>query len=262
MNDKVCASPSWTWPVKLDEYDRSPELKPEEAETLCANQSSLVEGIPPLEVIEKCNLPRLMKPLEDVCTHIELQPKYWANLKAMMVRDVAVRGRSYWGWTEEEWIASIKKGGHEKPSVASVGYLLCGFDAVHKLGGKTYIFYGLAYRIFGREHIRKLFADLEKMLVNFGYRDRTARIYVPRAMCEVLVTNRSPHLEDLTVKVLQKVFDRRQGTNPTFFLSAVSKVLANRRIISAPIKRMERPRYPNPQLLTGVPEKWALAAKY
>src|SRR5438874_13280715 len=119
----------------------------------------------------------------------------------MMVRDVAVRGRSYWGWTEEEWIASITKGGHEKPSVASVGYLLCGFDALHKLGGKTFIFYGLAYRIFGREHVRRLFADLEEMLVHFGYRDRTARIYVPRAMCEVLVTNRSPHLEDLTVEV-------------------------------------------------------------
>jgi len=164
MKGRVCASPSWTWPVKLDEYDRTPELKPEEAKTLCVNQSSLVEGIPPLEVIEKCILPRLMKPLEDVCTHIELQPKYWANLKAMMLRDVAARGRSYWGWTEEEWIASIKKGGHEKPSVASVGYLLCGFDALHKLGGKRFIFYGLAYRIFGREHVRRLFADVEECL--------------------------------------------------------------------------------------------------
>jgi hypothetical protein len=149
MSDKACTSPSWTWPVKLDEYDRTPELKPVEAEILRANRSSLVGGITPSEVIEKCNLPRLMKPLEDVCTHIELQSKYWANLKAMMLRDVAARGRSYWGWTEEEWIESIKKGGHEKPSVASVGYLLCGFDALHKLGGKTFIFYGLAYRIFG-----------------------------------------------------------------------------------------------------------------
>ena len=262
MNDKACASPSWTWPVKLDEYDRSPELKQEEAETMRANQPRLANGVSPSVLLENCALPRLMKPLEDVCAHIELQRKYWANLKAIMVRDVAARGRSYWGWTEEEWIESIRKGGHEKPSVAAVGYLLCGFDALHKLGGKSFIFYGLAYRIFGREHVRRLFADLEEMLVNFGYRDRTARIYVPRAMCEVLVTNRSPHLEDLTVEVLQKVFDRRQGKNHTFFLSAVSKVLANRKIISAPIKRMERPRYPNPQLLTGVPEKWAQAAKY
>jgi hypothetical protein len=58
------------------------------------------------------------------------------------------------------------------------------------------------------------------------------------------------------------VFDRRPGRNRTLFLSVVSKVVANRKIISAPIKRMERPRYPNPHLLTGIPEKWAKAAKY
>ncbi len=262
MSDKACASPSWTWPVKLDEYDRSPDLKPEEAQTMRANQPRLASGVPPSVVLENCALPRLMKPLEDVCTYIELQRKYWANLKAMMVCDVAARGRSYWGWTEEEWVESIRKGGHEKPSVAAVGYLLCGFDALHRLGGKSFIFYGLAYRVFGRERVRSLFAEIEEMLVKCGYRDRTARIYVPRAMCEVLITNRSPQLEDLTVDALQKVFDRRPGKNRTIFLSAVSKVLANRKIISAPIKRMERPRYPNPHLLTGIPEKWAQAAKY
>jgi hypothetical protein len=57
MSEKACGSPSWTWPVKLDEYDRSPELKPEETETLHANRSSLVEGIPPSEVIEKMQAP-------------------------------------------------------------------------------------------------------------------------------------------------------------------------------------------------------------
>jgi len=94
MSGKACASSSWTWPVKLDEYDRISELKPEEAETLRANQPSLASGVPPSVVLENCALPRLMKPLEDVCTRIELQRKYWANLKAMMVRDVAARGRS------------------------------------------------------------------------------------------------------------------------------------------------------------------------
>src|SRR5260370_1381123 len=128
MSDKACASPSWTWPVKLDEYDRSPELKPEEAETMRANQPSLAKGVPPSVVLENCALPRLMKPLEDVCTHIELQRKYWANLKAMMVREVAARGRSYWGGTGEEWIEGIRKGGHERPSGAAVGYVLCGFE--------------------------------------------------------------------------------------------------------------------------------------
>lgn len=112
MSEKS-ASSQWVWPVEFENYDRNPELNAEEKETLNANQSCLAEGVPPLIVTEKCGLPRLMKPLEDVCTHIELQRKYWPNLKALMVRDVAARGRSFWGWTESEWVESIKKGGHE-----------------------------------------------------------------------------------------------------------------------------------------------------
>ena len=165
------------------------------------------------------------------------------------------RGKSFWSWTEQEWIESIKKGGHEKPSVAAVAYVLCGFDSLHELGRYNFLFYGLAIRVFGRARIRQLFSELQEMLTEWGYRDRTAKIYIPRAMCEVLITNRSPRLEDLTFEVLQKVMQRRGRKNNTLYLSAVSKVLAHRKIISAPVMRVERPRHPNPHLLEGVPEK-------
>jgi len=176
------ALPAWVWPIKLDDYDRNPELKVEEAETLRANLASLANGVPPSIVIEKCGIPRLIKPLEDVCTHIELQRKYWPNLKALMMRNIAERGRSFWGWSDEEWLESIKKGGHEKPSVAAVAYLLCGFDSLHELGRYNFLFYGLAIRVFGRARVRQLFGELQEMLTEWGYRDRTAKIYIPRAM--------------------------------------------------------------------------------
>src|SRR5713226_7007239 len=103
MTEK-CASPRWAWPITLDSYDRNPELIAEETEKLRANAPSLADGVPPSTVIEKCGLPRLMKPVEDVSTHIELHRKYWPNLKALMVRDMAARGKSFWSWTEQEWI--------------------------------------------------------------------------------------------------------------------------------------------------------------
>lgn len=262
MSEKSTASSQWVWPIRLDDYDRTPELNTEEAETLRAYQPCLENGVPPSTVVDKCGLPRLMKPLEDVCTHIELQRKYWPNLKALMMRDVGRRGRTFWGWGEEEWLESIKKAGHEKPSVAAVAYLLCGFDSVHKLGGRRFIYYGLAIRVFGRARVRQLFAEVEAMLREWGYRDRTARTYVPRAMCSVLITNRSPRLEDLTVEVLERVMQRRARKNNSLYLSAISKVLAHRKIISAPVMRMERRRYPNPHLLKGVPEPWLEAANY
>lgn len=129
MSEKSTASSQWVWPIQLDDYDRTPELNTEEAERLRTYQACLENGVPPSTVVEKCGLPRLMTPLEDVCTHIELQRKYWPNLKALMMRDIGRRGRSFWGWGEEEWLESIKKAGHEKPSVAAVAYLLCGFDS-------------------------------------------------------------------------------------------------------------------------------------
>jgi hypothetical protein len=161
------ALPAWVWPIKLDDYDRNPELNVEEAETLRSSLPSLANGVPPSIVIEKCGLPRLMKPLEDVCTHIELQRKYWPNLKALMIRDVAERGRSFWGWSEKEWLDSIKRAGHEKPSVAAAAYLLCRFDSLHELGRYNFLFYGLAIRVFGRKRIRRLFAELEAMRNTF-----------------------------------------------------------------------------------------------
>ena len=262
MSGKACVSPSWTWPVKLDEYDWSPELKSEEAETIRANQPSLANGVPPSVVLENCALPRLMKPLEDVCTHIELQRKYWANLKAMVLRDVAARGRSYWGWTEDEWIESIREAGHEKPSVASVAYLLCEFNALHRLGRRNFLFHGVAYRVFGRKRMDTLFAEVREMLLHWGYRTRMAAVYVPRVVCELLVTNRSPHLEDLTLELFETVERRRASPMSTWCLAALSKILAVRGIIPAPIMRMNKPRPANPRLKEGVPDQWIQAAKY
>ena len=141
MSEKS-ASSEWAWPVECENYDRNPELNAGEKETLNANRSCLAQGNPPSIVVEKCGFPRLMKPIEDVATHIELHQKYWPHLKALMLRDMAVRGRSFWGWTEAEWIESINNGGHEKPSVAAVAYVLCGFDSLHKLGRYNHLFYG------------------------------------------------------------------------------------------------------------------------
>jgi integrase len=262
MTERSTASSVWVWPIKIENYDRNQELNAEEKETLDANPSCFAEGVPPSIVIEKCGFPRLMKPIEDVAMHIELHKKYWPHLKAVMVRDMATRGRTFWGWTKSEWIESINNGGHEKPSIAAIAYVLCGFDSLHELGRYNFLFYGLAIRVFGRARIRQLFAEVEAMLREWGYRDRTARIYVPRAMCSVLITNRSPRLEDLTVEVLETVMQRRIRKNNSLYLSAISKVLAHRKIISAPVMRMERRRHPNPHLLKGVPEEWLEAANY
>jgi hypothetical protein len=154
----------WVWPVEAAHYDRTPQLKPCEVEALRVNIPLLQEGVLPWEVIEKCKVPRLLDPLEAVCDHVGLQQKYRSNLKIRMLCDMAGRERSFWGWTEEEWIESIKNGGHEKPTVASAAYLLCEFNSLHKLGRRNFLFHGVGYRVFGRERLAALFGEVRQML--------------------------------------------------------------------------------------------------
>jgi hypothetical protein len=62
-----------------------------------------------------------------------------------------------------------------------------------------------------------------------------AGIDAPRVLCELLITNRSPRLEDLTLELMETVLQRRvtpMGTS--WCLAAISKVLASKGIISEP----------------------------
>lgn len=261
MDGKVSVA-AWEWPVKPEIYDRSSELEPHETATLRANLPLLKECTKSRMVVTKCEMPRLLNPLEDVCNHIQLRRQDRVRLKSLLLRDMALRGRSFWGWSEEEWIESIRDAGHEKPSVASVAYLLCEFNALHRLGRRNFLFHGVAYRVFGRKRIDALFAEVREMLLQWGYRTRMAAVYVPRVVCELLVTNRSPHLEDLTLELLETVERRRVSPMSTWCLAALSKILAGREIIPSPIMRMNKPRPANPRLTEGVPEQWVRAAKY
>jgi integrase len=262
MTDTSTSLVPWDWPVKVESYDRAAELKRYETDVLRASAPVLEDGIQPHIVIARCSLPRLLNPLEDVCNHIQLRRQDRVRLKILFLRDMALRRRSFWGWSEEEWIESIRDAGHERPSVASVAYLLCDFNALHRLGRRNFLFHGVAYRVFGRKRMDVLFAEVREMLLQWGYRTRMAAVYVPRVVCELLVTNRSPHLEDLTLELLETVERRRVSPMSTWCLAALSKILAGRGIIPVPIMRMNKPRPANPRLTEGVPERWVQAAKY
>ena len=93
------------------------------------------------------------------------------------------------------------------------------------------------------------------MLLQWGYRTRMAAVYVPRVLCELLVTNRSPRLDDLTLELLEIVERRRVSPMSTWCLAALSKILAGRGIIPVPIMRINKPRPANPRLTEGVPEQ-------
>jgi hypothetical protein len=95
MTETSSSLTPWVWPVKPDCYDQTARLKPREVETLRTTMSRLLQSAPPSQVIGKCDLPRLLNPLEDVCNHTGLKERYRPNLKIPILRDMAERGRSF-----------------------------------------------------------------------------------------------------------------------------------------------------------------------
>lgn len=97
MTDASSSLAPWVWPVKPDDYDRTAQLEPGEVETLRAAMSCLLRGASPSQAMGKCHLPRLLTPLEDVCSHTGLSERYRSNLKIAILRDMAARGRCFLG---------------------------------------------------------------------------------------------------------------------------------------------------------------------
>jgi hypothetical protein len=130
----------------------------------------------------------------------------------------AEEGTPYWGWPEEAWVRLIGQDRHAfnrpwpgwvdqtvRPYVAAYGYLLCGFDAFHRLGSFNRL--ALVWRVFGREAVGlaldRVFAKLEE----WGYRSARTDPRLRTLIAQTLLVNRSARLEDLTSESLLRLRD-------------------------------------------------------
>jgi hypothetical protein len=166
----------WVWPVNIERYDRTPELKRQEVEALERNLPRLEQGVLPFNVMREANVHRLLDPLEDVFDHVGFRRIRRPGLKILLLKEMLRRGRSQWGWTEDEWLETIEKSGRERHSVSAAAYLLCQFDGLHRLGRRNFVFCCLSHRIFGRERLHALFSEVREMLLSWGYRERLAGV--------------------------------------------------------------------------------------
>ena len=87
----------WVWPVNIERYDRTPELKRQEVEALERNMLRLEQGVLPFNVMREANVHRLLDPLEDVFDHIGFRRIRRPGLKILLLREMLLRGRSQWG---------------------------------------------------------------------------------------------------------------------------------------------------------------------
>jgi integrase len=127
-------------------------------------------------------------------------------------------GAAYWGWSEEAWVRLIGEDRHAferpwpgwvdqtvRPYVSAYGYLLCSFGAFHRLGPFNRL--ALIRRVFGRDAVEDALERLFTKLEGWGYRSARTDDRLRTVLVQVLLTNRSAHLEDLTDEALQRLRD-------------------------------------------------------
>jgi hypothetical protein len=108
MNQPVALLPpsphAFHWPVDVTRYDRSPDLH--EAERI--ELTHLMQQ-PPFQLRPSTHglLHRLLQPIQDVFALTHPSPTVCHETMRIMVIEMYHRGRTFWAWSEEEWIDII-----------------------------------------------------------------------------------------------------------------------------------------------------------
>ncbi|MGW0570315.1 tyrosine-type recombinase/integrase [Streptomyces tauricus] len=179
---------------------------------------------------------RLLRPLDAVTAGLDSPPtthrrRAMDDAVALLLLRSAQVGRSYWGWTVEEWTQVIgqdqKAFRHSAPAwaddavrpyLSAHAYLLGGFNEFHRLGSFSRL--TLAWRVFGRDRVNGEIGRIRAVLAEWGYQlGRDDDKLLPMVTCQVFLLNRSPHVDDLTTALFERV--RREKLIPDLRLNTL-----------------------------------------
>jgi integrase len=221
----------WRWPVDPARYDATPALSEAEKGAIIGlgvgGLRRLARHDP--SAPEWAQVRRLTRPLDDAVGSLDgpLTPhrrRAVLDAAAVVLLRCAETSRSYWSWTEDEWAGLLGQDqqGFRKampgwgddavrPYLAAHAFLLGGFTAFYRLGSFSRL--TLAWRVFGRGRVDGEIGRIRSVLAGWGYRlGRDEDTLLPMVACQVLLLNRSPHLEDLGTGLFERV--RRERLLP------------------------------------------------
>ena len=255
--------------VDVSGFNRSPALSPNEREALTSlgwqlrRRRSYEPTLPQWGPIA-----RLLAPLDATRCGLHrpdtaLHRRSALDAASLVLARCAEEGVAYWGWPEEAWVRLIGQDRHAfarpwpdwvdqtvRPYVAAYGYLLCGFDALHRLGSFNRL--ALAWRLFGREAMDDAQEHITAKLEGWGYRSARTDLFIRTFLAQLLLINRSARLEDLTDEVFRRLRDdARLGRRRRPF-HAVHRAVAGMGFASPPAAPTRGRQMP----VQGAPPEW------
>jgi len=214
---------------------------------------------------------KLVQPLDDARAALAWQPsalrqheRAATDAIGLVLARSGQLGTGYWQWTGAEWTGLIGTSSASflrpwpspmdsgvRPYVLALACLVGGFTALHQVG--RFHRPALAWRVFGRDAVDDAVGQVSKVLASWGYHGTEAQW--ESAVCQLLLVNRSPFLNDLTSEFLLKVrASGLAGTRLDGTVHGIHRALAELGHVTQP----PAPAFTaGPAAISDAPQAWA-----
>ena len=207
----------WSWPLDLSRYDRTPLLTLSEQEALVPfTWPRRDRAVIVAQASEQGKLARLMQPLSDAFAAMEGEEQLKIYSAHLLLRMCARLERPFWAWEQATWVRVLgisqadffntHKPGNPtdlRQYAIAASYLLNCFSDFQALGGIEVA--ALAYKVFGRNLTEAVLAPILEVNGQWGYSRRDNDAAFRSITTEVLLLNRSPYPDNLTLPFLEQV---------------------------------------------------------
>lgn len=211
-------------------------------------------------------LHQLVAPLKDALQKTEASRTLSRIAILIIFREMAMRQTPFWKWHESEWIEIIgidneafkrrynKPRGHRQ-IIKVVAYLFGGITDLHACGNFFQVLF--AHKVFDKNIVDESIRLVLDEVLSWGYGRAGAADSIPALVAEALIANRSPHLHDLNITILRKLYTGRMSPRLKRYVSLFSKVLVRFGILTETIQPLigENPAWKE-SILTEVPPVW------
>jgi integrase len=263
----------WRWPVVEERFDRRLELTAAESAALrLLGETGLrrLDDRIPADLAWR-GVDRLRRPLDELSGALHVsgtfhQRRAVRDAVAVVLLACGQRQRSFWAWTPAQWLALI--GGDQtqfrrlvpawadesvRPCLVAHAYVFGGFTDFAALGRFSRL--TLAWRIFGRGRVDDEIGRIRAVLAGWGYQlGQDDDTLLPMVACQVMLHNRSPHLEDLDTGLFDRIRSEQLLTGTRLnTLHGMQRAVASLGFCDPPIRNTGR----HTAKAAGGPEIWA-----
>jgi integrase len=261
---------TWSWPVDVSRCRPQGELTAAELDGLRALGPDLLRrggcdpGARPWQSVR-----RLLEPLDAAQEALHWHPdtrhqrRFARDAAGLVLMRCGELQRAYWDWPAQDWAGLIGVGNQElrqchrgqvgsnaRPYLIAYACLIGGFTAFDAIG--RFHRESLAWRIFGKELVDDAARQVQDVLAGWGYRRHGP--VLTAVICQMLLLNRSPLLEDLSDETLMQLrADPAMGASRSGDVYGIHRALAALGHAAPP----PAPEYTTgPAAIEGAPREW------